>query len=198
MEIKKGDTVRVSEDAPRMYLRSMKTDFLGKDCEVYDTDGDNAAITSGPHYIAIPTKYLIKVDAEAEEESEMDEEMPLHESFQRCMADCIAASKKSSECIKSIEDCMNGGFYTQSDFLKDYDPMEHRINFNERLRQQQLAHSTTVAEFSNKDFDWQRYQADLAREIALKVANRYNNSEETAEYAAKAAKQIIKHLKEHK
>lgn len=86
----------------------------------------------------------------------------------------------------------------QSDFLKDCDPMEHRKNLNERLRQQQLAHSATVAEFSNKDFDWQRYQADLAREIALKVANRYNDPEETAEYASKAAKQIVKRLKENK
>lgn len=34
------------------------------------------------------------------------------------------------------------------------------------------------------------------KEIALKVANRYNDPEETAKYAAKAAKQIVKHLKE--
>lgn len=171
-----------------MYLRSMKTDFLGKDCEVYDTDGDNAAITSGPQYIAIPTKYLIKVDAEAEEESEMDEEMPLHKSFQRCMADYIAASKKSSECIKSIEDCMNGGFCTQSDFIKDYAPEKDEINPNPRYIPKIM--------FNTKF--WVKYEADLAREIALKVANRYNDPEETAEYAAKAAKQIVKRLKENK
>ena len=55
-----------------------------------------------------------------------------------------------------------------------------------------------IVTFDNVAMDWQRYQADLAREIALKVANRYNNPEETAEYAAKAAKQIVKHLKENK
>lgn len=45
---------------------------------------------------------------------------------------------------------------------------------------------------------WVKYEADLAKEIAVKVANRYNSPEETAEYAAKAAKQIVKHLKENK
>lgn len=76
----------------------------------------------------------------------------------------------------------------QSDFIKDYAPEKHEINPNPRLIPKIMF---------NTEF-WVKYEADLAREIALKVANRYNNPEETAEYAAKAAKQIVKRLKENK
>ena len=80
---------------------------------------------------------------------------------------------------------MNGGFYTQSDFIKDYAPEKDEINPNPRY----IPKITFNTKF------WVKYEADLAREIALKVANRYNDPEETAEYAAKAAKQIVKHIK---
>ena len=64
--IKVGDKVRVSEDAPRMYLRTMSTKFLGAECGVFEIIDGNAAIASGRDYIAIPLKYLIKVEEEKE------------------------------------------------------------------------------------------------------------------------------------
>lgn len=66
-EIKVGDKVRVREDAPRMYLRTMSTKFLGAECGVFEIIDGNAAIASGRDYIAIPLKYLIKVEYEAKE-----------------------------------------------------------------------------------------------------------------------------------
>lgn len=63
-EIKVGDKVRVREDAPKVYLRGW-----GKAVEynVYAVDGDAAIITYGHQGIAIPTKYLVKVEEEKKE-----------------------------------------------------------------------------------------------------------------------------------
>ena len=64
MEIKVGDKVRVREDAPRVYLRGW-----GKAVEynVYAVDGDAAVITYGYQEIAIPLKYLVKVEEDKKE-----------------------------------------------------------------------------------------------------------------------------------
>ena len=64
MEIKVGDKVRVSEDAPRVYLRNW---CKAVEYDVYAVDGDAAAITYGYQEIAIPLKYLVKVEAEKKE-----------------------------------------------------------------------------------------------------------------------------------
>lgn len=70
MEIKAGDKVRVSKDAPKMYYPKEE------DGIVMEIDGEDALIKSEdsgmPHcspfwVLAIPTKYLVKVDAEAKE-----------------------------------------------------------------------------------------------------------------------------------
>ena len=44
-------------------------------------------------------------------------------------------------------------------------------------------------------FDWQRYEADLAKEVALKVANKFNAPHEAAEYAVSVAKAVVEGLK---
>ena len=65
MEIKVGDKVRVSKDAPKMYFFGCNHD--NSVCKVILVDRDNAVITQIKNgSFAIPTKYLIKVDAEAE------------------------------------------------------------------------------------------------------------------------------------
>ena len=63
-EIKVGDKVRVREDAPRVYLKGWSTVL---EYRVYAIDGEAAIITYGCQEIAIPTKYLIKVEEEAKE-----------------------------------------------------------------------------------------------------------------------------------
>ncbi len=47
----------------------------------------------------------------------------------------------------------------------------------------------------NVAINWQSYEADLAKEIALKVANKYNDPEEAADYAIKVAKAVVEGLK---
>lgn len=45
------------------------------------------------------------------------------------------------------------------------------------------------------DSYWDAYAADLAKEVALKVANRYNDPKEAAEYAVSVAKAVVEGLK---
>ena len=59
MEIKVGDKVRVREDAPRVYQKGWSAVV---EYRVYAIDGEAAIITYGCQEIAIPTKYLIKVE----------------------------------------------------------------------------------------------------------------------------------------
>ena len=70
-EIKVGDKVRVREDAPKMYLRGFDHIFTGVESVVSEVEDDNAVIIFNTGYInsqiTIPTKYLVKADAEAKE-----------------------------------------------------------------------------------------------------------------------------------
>lgn len=43
--------------------------------------------------------------------------------------------------------------------------------------------------------NWPKYEADLAKEVALKVANRYDDPKEAAKYAVLVAKAVVKGLK---
>lgn len=73
MEIKQGDKVRVSKDAPKVYTNgSFDMFYMAYDSEVLEVEDDHAVIKSSVHVqptarLIIPTKYLIKVDAEAKE-----------------------------------------------------------------------------------------------------------------------------------
>ena len=74
MEIKVGDKVRVSKDAPKVYQKGSVFDYTEHQSTVHELDGDAAIIgldiEDSPIYsapIAIPTKYLIKVEEEAKE-----------------------------------------------------------------------------------------------------------------------------------
>lgn len=149
-EIKVGDKVRVSEDAPRMYLRTMSTKFLGAECEVFEIIDGNAAIASGRDYIAIPLMYLVKVDPDAEEDARI--------------------RQKEAELEAFIKSELNRVLYPEK------------------------SHTYEVT-VDNVAMDWQRYEADLAKEIALKVANKYNDPKQLTEYAVKCAKAVAEGLK---
>ena len=55
-------------------------------------------------------------------------------------------------------------------------------------------HTYEVA-VDNVAMDWQRYEADLTKEVALKVANKYNDPKEVAGYAVSVAKAVVEGLK---
>ena len=45
------------------------------------------------------------------------------------------------------------------------------------------------------DSYWDAYAANLAKEVALKVANKFNTPHEAAEYAVSVAKAVVEGLK---
>jgi hypothetical protein len=264
-EIKVGDKVRVREDAPRMYLRTMSTKFLGAECEVFEIIDGNAAIASGRDYIAIPLKYLVKVEDEAKEpkyhkgdrvkfKNIYELQKVKDKSFRWMLV--MFASKEAT--ITAVED---NGFYRV-----DIDPSIGGINddmieckvepiatkfkvgnwvmisgvFNPQLNGMigwisridkdgnkvsfqdgrfaivedkyltLITQPTEQTEAEKKpnvgsikipvevdltDSYWDAYAADLAKEIAVKVANKYNDPEQAAEYAVSVAKAVVEGLK---
>lgn len=70
IEIKQGDKVRVSKDAPKLYTDGWRFDWRNLDSVVGILEGDDATITPtdvGEEELSIPTKYLVKVEDEAKE-----------------------------------------------------------------------------------------------------------------------------------
>ena len=151
--IKVGDRVRVSEDAPRIYTDGWCFDWRNSDSLVKIVEEDDAVISpddSGGEELAIPCKYLVKVDTEAEEDARIRQKEAEFESFRKSELDRVLYPEKSHT----------------------YEVTVHNVAM-----------------------DWQRYEADLAKEIALKVANKYTEPKETAEYAVKVAKAVVEGLK---
>lgn len=202
MEIKVGDKVRVREDAPGLYLRGW-----GKAVEynVYAVDGDAAIITYGHQEIAaIPTKYLVKVEDEAKESK-----------FKRGdKVVCKSPFIKKVWTVLGYDDKMpymvmvgNGRYIDERNLELCTAETEEKIirqreaEFNEFAKEEldRVHHpekyATYEATIDNVAVDWEKYTADLAKEVALKVANKYNDPEQAAEYAVKFAKAVVEGLK---
>ena len=151
--IKVGDRVRVSEDAPRIYTDGWRFDWRNSDSLVEIVEEDDAVISpddSGGEELAIPTKYLVKVDTEAEEDARIRQKEAELEEFRKSELDRVLYPEKSHTYEVTVD---------------------------------------------NVAMDWQRYEADLAKEIALKVANKYNDPKQLTEYAVKCAKAVAEGLK---
>lgn len=236
-EIKVGDKVRVRGDAPRMYLRTMSTKFLGAECGVFEIIDGNAAIASGRDYIAIPLKYLVKVDAEAKETKIKLGDMVrvkgnLHEPF--CLdADLHleitnipphAVSQKEWKVIKveNRRDCAehiytlnNGDSFIHNipedcvELVEPTEQTEAEKNDADNLKKvaEEWANevSNAIEEYgdamckiyveAHNEAYWDAYTADLTKEVALKVANKFNDPKQAAEYAVSVAKAVVEGLK---
>lgn len=88
-----------------------------------------------------------------------------------------------------------------------YDKEKHYWNTDivelfEPTEQTEAEHTKTKGDiptfpiaFDLTDSYWDTYTADLAKEIALKVANKFNDPKEAADYAVKVAKAVVEGLK---
>lgn len=151
--IKVGDKVRVSEDVPRVYTDGWRFDWRNSDSLVGIVEEDDAVISpddSGGEKLAIPCKYLVKVDPDAEEDARIRQKEAELEAFRKSELDRVLYPEKSHTYEVTVD---------------------------------------------NVAMDWQRYEADLAKEIALKVANKYNDPKQLTEYAVKCAKAVAEGLK---
>lgn len=238
-EIKQGDKVRVSEDAPKVYLRGW-----GKAVEynVYAVDGDAAIITYGHQEIAIPTKYLVKVDAEAKEAkfkvgdkvifiptgkvkvvsrinansqyaiTEPNGQSPIcvRETELAPYIEPNAPKFKVGDRVRNVKSDLCGialniehgivevgipydkeKHYWNTDIVELFEPTEQ----TEVEKKPNVGSIRIPVEVELSDSYWDAYTADLAKEAALKVANKFNDPHEAAEYAVKVAKSVVEGLK---
>lgn len=233
MEIKKGDKVKVSEDAPRMYVLGFDHIYKAYESTVLEVDDGNAVIKPSVHVrptakLIIPTKYLIKVDAEAKEakyhkgdrikfKNIYELQKVKDKSFRWMLVEF--ASKEAT--ITAVED---NGFYRvdidQSIGGINDDMIECKVEPTEqteaeedaRIRQMEAEldefrkeeldrvlhpekYYTYEVTIDNLTMNWPRYEADLAKELALKVANKFNDPKEAADYAVSVAKAVVEGLK---
>lgn len=141
-EIKVGDKVRVSKNAPKVYLSSVNNLFKYHVCKVEEVDGDSAIIRYTDigidRWLAIPCKYLVKVEEENK--------------------------------IPRIGDCLDENFKRFMDESLKYlkDPI--REYFRKPESEKEDAVKIPVAlDFS--DSYWKDYEAQLAHDVAVKCAN---------------------------
>lgn len=212
MKIKVGDKVRVSKDAPKMYYPKEE------DGIVMEIEGEDALIKSEssgmPHcspfwVLAVPTKYLIKVDAEAKEPKfKVGDKVKVNlpRSIRHNTIGTVVFAYASGNAVNVDFGDDNEPIYCDCDCLEPYtEPTEQT---EAEKKPYDGISEETANEISNMleayakalsgiadSFDWQRYEADLAKEVALKVANKYNDPEQAAEYAVSVAKAVVEGLK---
>lgn len=187
MEIKVGDKVRVREDAPRVYTRGLWEVFEKRDSNVDSVEDGTAVISTGPHIIAIPLKYLVKVQ---------DEEKEARFKVGDRVEELV--SRKSGRVLGIEGDFVVVGFpddkeknYWHIDSVELVEPMEH----TEAEKKPNVGSIKIPVEVDLTDSYWDAYATDLAKEVALKVANKYNGPKEAAEYAVLVAKAVVEGLK---
>lgn len=201
MEIKVGDKVRVSKDAPKIYTKDGFNFATEMDFEVVEIEdgcakiqNENGILTIG--YV-IKTKYLIKVDAEAKEPT-----APTIKVGDRVCCYNVLHLKGSKKedymgIVTSITDMGimvqldNGGAmlsYRESD-LELVQPKE------QTEKKPNVGSIKIPVEVDLSDSYWGAYTADLAKEIAVKIVNKYNDPEEAADYAVLVAKAVVENLK---
>lgn len=184
MEIKKGDLVRVHGGTPKMYLSCHSGLYSAFAGVVIEIEGDNALIKSSIHIkptakLAIPTKYLTKINVEANANEELQEE------YARFMSGRTSISFADRIAREHIQRRMR--VLSQDDLLKDFDPWEHKIT-PERPTYEVAVDNVTI--------NWQRYEADLAKEIAVKLSKPNENKPGyVADYAVSVAKAVVENLK---
>lgn len=112
---------------------------------------------------------------------------PYVEPTEQTYAETDANDKLQEECMRFMQDCMSGEVYTQSDFLKDFDPSKHEVNPKTRCIPKIIF---------NSEF-WDRYKADLAKEIVLKTVNCASDRRPSAvaDYATAIAEAVVEGLK---
>ena len=258
MEIKQGDKVRVSENAPSEIIKNEGIP-TAREFTVTTLGGYYAEIklkgTLLPTYFCIPTKYLVKVDAEAKEanvkigsDKWVDKTVWNYKNHKkgviRRMTDGVAEVFTEDGKLQTwqIEDLVDE-YDDPIEKWKCPEPTAPKIKVGDRVRskgygleavvlgvygdyiavrrddgikQEWKRYMTelvepkeqTVAEKKPNvgsikipvevdltDSYWDAYTADLAKEVALKVANKFNNPEQAAEYAVSVAKAVVEGLK---
>lgn len=189
-EIKVGDTVRFNYDTtPRIYLIYSNIS-VGAICIVDDIQDGNSVVKydDGEQIktLVIPTKYLVKADAEAKEAK-----FKVGDRVEELV------SRKSGRVLGIEGDFVVVGFpydkeknYWHIDSVELVEPTEQT-----EAEKPNVGSIKIPVEVDLTDSYWDAYTADLAKEVALKVANKYNAPKEAADYAVSVAKAVVEGLK---
>lgn len=108
-EIKQGDKVRVSKDAPWLYVGGLDRIFAISDSVVTAIEDDNAAIKcyhgQAARILIIPTKYLVKVDAETKEAKfKVGDKVRMKDGYYKEeLHGCIGTIRKIDKCHIYVE-----------------------------------------------------------------------------------------------
>ena len=200
-QIRTGDIVRVSEDAPKVYTYGWSTTFKHNDCKVLAVEDGNAVIESGLFDETIPTKYLVKVNAEPKSKYRVGDRVKFKSLDELCKVKgqsfrwLLSEFANKEATITAVED--NGSYRV------DIDPSVGGINDAmieckvEPKAKPNVGAITTPVEADLTDGFWRVYEADLAKEIAVKLAGNvnFNDAKEKAAYAVKCAREIVENLK---
>lgn len=182
-EIKVGDKVRVREDAPKIFLLG-SYGFIGN---VVDIEDSYAKIEYNDCTLVFPTKYLVKVDADAKKAK-----IKVGDKVEELV------SRKSGRVLSIEGDFVvvgipydKGKYYWHIDSVELVEPTEQ----TEAEKKPNVGSIKIPVEVDLTDSYWDAYTADLAKEVALKVANKYNAPKEAADYAVSVAKAVVEGLK---
>lgn len=220
MEIKQGDKVRVSRDVPLFYLKYNSYRMFEIEHKVVDMnmeDGFALLDSIPPKFTTIlPTKYLIMVG---------EENKPKFQEGERVLYKGVPYTVESVSNINGwkyiiarISDGIVAGAAER--FLEPFtQPTEQteaekkpnvgsikipvKVDFKEVAKEYAEAMSNAIREYGDalcKHGTFIRmvddlYKRDLAKEVALKVANKYNDPEQAAKYAVSVAKAVVEGLK---
>lgn len=206
MEIKQGDKVRVSKSAPNMYFRGWDTIFKSNDCNVLDVEDDNAVIAHGPYTKAIPTKYLVKVDAEAKEEK-----FKVGDRVRNIKSNLCGIALSIEHGIVEVGIPYDKEKrYWNTDIVELIEPTEQteaEKNDADNLAEWANEVSKAIKEYgdamcqtyidAHTEAYWDAYTADLAKEVVLKTVNSASDRHPMAiaEYATDIAKAVVEGLK---
>ena len=205
-QIKVGDIVRVSEDARPEEIVGYDKIFTLVDCEVFCVDENRARINyRGESLYAscvIPTKYLVKVNAEPKSKYRVGDRVKFKSLDELCKLKgqsfrwLLSEFANKEATITAVED---NRFYRV-----DIDPSVRGINdamIECKVEPKAKPNAGTIpVEADLTDGFWKVYEADLAKEIAVKLAGNvnFNDAKEKAAYAVECAREVVENLKKNK
>lgn len=194
-EIKVGDKVRFNYDTtPRIYLIYSKIGIAAT-CVVDDIQDGNSVVkyddSEQIKTLVIPTKYLIKVDAETKEAKY---KYQVGQKVKSAYANEILTIKErcgraSHDNVYKVEEYAYT--WNECELQPCTEPAEH----TEAEKKPNFGSITIPVKADLTDSYWDAYAADLAKEVVLKVANKFNAPHEAAEYAVTVAKAVVEGLK---
>lgn len=194
-EIKQGDKVRVSKDIPQFYRSYNSYRVFEVEHQVVDIEDGIALLDSIPskYVTTIPTKYLVKVDAEGKEAKfKVGDWVKIGETPNPRLNGRVGTISQIDK--EGYEISFNDGFFTvvsEEDLTLADEPTE-------QTEAEKPNHTITIpVEVDLSDGYWDAYAADLAREIAVKsMENSYGcDPERIADYVVSVAKAVVEGLK---